>query len=60
MTVEPHTEVLSLEAALEFMGAMDLFSEIAAMLLDELPGLMELIPTPPTASSSSSRRRRIG
>ncbi len=45
MTGESELKVLSLETAMELMGGMELFSEIAGMLLAELPELMDDIHT---------------
>ncbi|MDJ0960764.1 MAG: Hpt domain-containing protein [Acidimicrobiia bacterium] len=43
MTGEHELQVLSLETAMELMGGMELFTEIAGMLLAELPELMDEI-----------------
>ena len=43
MTGESELKVLSLETAMELMGGMELFTEIAGMLLAELPELMDEI-----------------
>ena len=40
MTVEHEPQVLSMEAAMQFMGSVDLFVEISEMMLAELPELM--------------------
>jgi len=43
VTLEHELPVLSMEAAMGFMGSTELFVEIAGMLLEELPELMEKI-----------------
>ena len=43
MTVEHELPILSMDTAMELMGSPELLVEIAGMLLDELPELIELI-----------------
>jgi HPt (histidine-containing phosphotransfer) domain-containing protein len=43
VAVQYESQAVSLDAALELMGSMELFAEIGGMLLDELPELMDLI-----------------
>ncbi len=43
VTVEPDPPILSVDAAMQFVGDPDLFVEIAEMLLEELPEQMALI-----------------
>lgn len=45
VTRESKLKVLSLETAMELMGGMELFTEIAGMLLAEMPELMDEIHT---------------
>ena len=45
MTVDNELAVLSIDTAMQFMGDMDLFVEIAEMLLEELPEQMGLAQT---------------
>ena len=45
MAVDNETQVISLEAALGFVGDPDLLVEIIGMLLEEVPEQMELLDT---------------